>query len=533
MIASYTTHIQIYPPDPFYLFFSLPIYYWIGILILIVAILIRIIVDIEITKTDTFIDIAILGLTTFYYSITTFVYPTIRYVDTYYLYWYLLNPVISAGTINIPVNYSPMYYTIFNASTIFFAYIFQFNLSPSIVANSFPILVISTGSIITYILCMKYSGRYALIGGLFFILFNWDACHLAPQHYSYILSFLILFLIVILLIKKKKEKIIYFIPLLILLVVITLSHLLASIILLYFFVSIFIIFIICELLFGRLKYLLNPIKDYCNQKKIILLPTFFLFIAFITYMIFIGIYYFQKLATFSNVVFSSFFEYHQINLVHRAVLHTIPSSLYMDVYYIRISVLFSYLILSVIFSLIIIYIYLKQPSAIKKISYVIFMIIALFVLFSFGGILLATGNATYGYERSYPLSLIFFGVLASVIFSLNNSLNKVISVLKKIIVIFIVILIILLPIIKYGSDPYHFFSESEDKANQFGINHIEKFEMTLYENNTFSIMTYNDKALEDQAGLQQYLNKFNNKSLNKIYDVGKTCKIYLDFTQSI
>jgi hypothetical protein len=97
--------------------------------------------------------------------------------------------------------------------------------------------------------------------------------------------------------------------------------------------------------------------------------------------------------------------------------------------------------------------------------------------------------------------------------------------IKSCVILIIILLILILPITNYGSDPYHFFSESEDKANQFGFNHIENFKLTLYDEKTYSNMMYNYKTLKERQGLQ-YLNKFNNRVLNKIYDVGNACKIY-------
>jgi len=521
MITSYTTNIQIYPPDPFYLFFNLSIYYWIGILILIAVILIRINLNLGISKIIQFLDITILGLATCYYSIITFIYPTIRYVDAYKFYWRLINPVIDAGTVGIQSYNSPMYNTIFNASTIFFSYIFQFNLPPYIIANTFPLLVVFSGSIITYILSSKYSSQYGVIGGIVFLFFYFIGCHLAPQNFAYIPAFFILFLMICLLTTGKK---IYRIPLILLFPTVIFSHLLTNIILIYSFLGIIVLLIIYKFSQFQFPSILPNVLRYDRMNQELIIPTFLFVISFISYLIYTNIIYFKKLIDFSNIILASILEYEseEISLVHRTVVNTTPHILYIYDYQIRMAILFLYLLFSIIFSFTILYLYSKKSEKIDNFPYCLLIIIIFFITFSYGGILILTGNSFYGFERSYPISLIPLGVLSTIFLSLNSSSNKIIKIIRSLFIVVVVLLIIIFPISKYGSDPYHFFSESEDKANQFGLTYNEKDFEHL---NAFSNMIYNSRVLKQQGGIK-YLNAFENNSLNKIYDVGKTKQIY-------
>jgi len=133
-----------------------------------------------------------------------------------------------------------------------------------------------------------------------------------------------------------------------------------------------------------------------------------------------------------------------------------------------------------------------------------------------------TGNSDYGFGRSYPMSLIGFGILSTIFLSMDVSKNRIIKTIKTLFLFVVIFLIVMLPAIKYGSDPYHFFSESEDKANQFGYRYIEQYELF---DQSFSNMIYNSRTLKEQTG-EYYLNQFNNIMMNKIYDVGKTNQIY-------
>lgn len=521
MMASHSTNIQIYPPNPFHLFFNLSICYWVGIFLLILLMLIRIRFVEEISERIIILDIVFLFTLTCYYSITAFIYPTIRYVDSYILFWDLLNPIISEGQFNLLLNHSSMYFIYFNASTIFFSYIFQFNSDPHIISNYFPIIVIFLGAFVTYILALNYSKKYAIIGGIIFIIFNWSVPHLAPQDFAYISLFFIIYLVYTLLNRDTKNS---FFLLLLFLTTTIFSHLLSNFILLYFLIGMFFVLSLIQMFPKKISFFSEPFTIYYPKKAQLIIVTSFLGTTFLAYLIGIELY-FEKTVNMVDTILNSFFENEGITLVHRTVVNTTPDFLYQLVYIMRMGVLFLFLFLIIFFSILILYEYFKTPLTLKMPSYVFLTLITLFLLFSFGGILIITGNSTYGFDRAFPLSLIPFGILTTIIFLLNDKLSAYLNMIKSCVILIIILLILILPITNYGSDPYHFFSESEDKANQFGFNHIENFKLTLYDEKTYSNMMYNYKTLKERQGLQ-YLNKFNNRVLNKIYDVGNACKIY-------
>ncbi len=537
LFASHTTHIQIYPPDPFYLFTSLPIYYWIGILFLLALIMLRVLLDASYTRFTQLVDVLTLCLLTFYSSIATFIYPTIRYVDSYFFYWKALNPIISAGTLDVNIDTSSMYHTIFNGATIYFSSIFQLDISPHIISNSVPILVITLGSLFTYILSKKHSSRYSLVGGIIFIIFYWVACHMAAQHLTYAIAFSIIYLVLSLFNNSKNMKV-YMFLILICLTTIILSHLLTNIIILYLLISLYVVFALTQLHSEQLTNILcikpiialfSQMKEYHNKKNLLILPILYIFIAFTSYLIYLSVRYSSQLVTTINSIIHSFIEPSEIVLVHRTVVNTIPSDSYMQVYELRMSILFLYLILGIFFSLVILYLHIRERRCIQNAPYPIMIVITFFSLFLFGGLLLATGNAAYGFGRSYPLSLIPFGVLITIILDLIDNLKIPSFQLKKInkflILSLIIAIILVLPILKYGSDPYHFFSESEDKANQFGMRYIEKANLPLYKDNTYSNRVYNYKVLKEQKGID-YEDQFMTKQLNLIYNVGYTGLIF-------
>jgi len=529
MIASHTTNIQIYPPDPFYLFTSLSIYYWTGIFVLLAVMVLRLLVNTCMTKALQLIDVMTLGLLTLYFSVVTFIYPTIRYVDSYNFYWNLLHPIISAGTTDICIDYSPMYHTIFNGATIFLSYLFQLNISPHLISNSFPILVIFSGSLFTYVLSSRISDNYPLIGGIVFIIFNWDACHMAPQHFVYIISFCILCLVLYLFddIQNRRTHVLL---LIICLTTTMFSHLLTCIIILYFLIFLFAVLTVVEFRFrhfASIQTFMSQLRKYAATKSLLLWPILYLGVAFLSYLLHNSVHYFAKLVSFSSNIYRSFVENDGIVLVHRTVVDVVPSDSYIMVYELRMGILCLYLFLAIVFSLLILNDCNRKTEKSWACSYSILTILVFVSLFLFGGILLAFGNAVYGFERSYPLSLIPFGILASIAFGLKTPSEWLMKLNKIITISVIVVIILLLPVAKYGSDPYHFFSESEDKANQFGRNHVENFDLTLYEEGTFSNMMYNNKVLKEQSG-REYKSQFMIEGVNKIYDVGGTSQIFKD-----
>ena len=533
LLASHTTHIQIYPPDPFYLFTSLSIYYWIGVFFLLALIVLRVLIDAPYTKFIQLVDVLTLCLLAFYYSIVTFIYPTIRYVDSYSFYWNLLNPIISAGTLDVNINYPSMYHIIFNGTTIYFSSIFQLDISPHIISNSVPILVITLGSLFTYLLSKKYSSRYSLVGGIIFIIFSWDACHMAPQHLTYVIAFSLIYLVLSLFTNSKNIKV-YMYLILICLTTLLLSHLLTNIIIFYLLISLYVIFALTQLrsehltnmfCFKPIMALFGQMKEYQSKKNLLILPILYMFVAFTSYLIYLSARYSSKLVNTINDIVHSFIEPNEIVLMHRTVVNAIPSDSYMLMYELRMGILFLYLILGTLFSLIVFYLHIRETKYIQNAPYSIIIVITFLSLFLFGGSLLATGNATYGFGRAYPLSLIPFGVLITIILNLKVPSLKSRKIDKFLILSLIIAIILVLPILKYGSDPYHFFSESEDKTEQFKMQYIGKNDSSLYRYNIYSNRIYNFKVLKEQTGLD-YRNQFTTKQLHLIYNVGYTSLIF-------
>ena len=532
LLSSHFTLILTYPPNPFYLFSNISFIYWIGLGFLITLIILKINLCGGNKILGKLLDIGILIFVSSYYYVGSFIYSTIRYADSYNFYWNFVNPIISAGSLGA-IDRTGMYSTVFNQATIFFTYLFQLNSNPHLISNYFPIFVIILGSVLTYALATKYSNQYGLLGGIAFILLGCGLFHLSPQHYAYILAFFSIYLIFKLLLfgnveNNTQKK--YLVLLIIFIMAILFSHLLTSIILLYTLVMVLIFGIVVDHIMIRS----NHESDYKNITFMnignFILPISILFVGLMGYLLHYGYYYFKKLVFFSDGILDSVLNYdpYAISLVHRTVVNTSPSDLYQLAYQMRIEVLIVYSVIGIVSSLFMYYFYYYRRNVDIWKPYLIGAATFFLVLFSFGAILILSGNSNYGFGRALPISLIPLGILITALYSQRIIMKHSIKMALKIFIILtLIVLMVIAPITNYASDPYHFYSESEDKANKFGMSYLDDFVIISGYNWVISKITYNRMVLKEQSGLE-YLNKFVGKNVNKIYDVGDNAKMYRD-----
>lgn len=539
--ASYTTHIQSYPSDALYYFKSVSPFYWLGLSLLILILFIRLYTNAIGDLSGKVIDISILFLFTIYYNFVALIYQTIRNVDAVKFYYNFINPTIT--TYSLDIIHSPMYRDIYTAPTIYFSYFFQLPINSHVLSNLFPILITFFGSIIVYMLATKITKNYAIIGSVFFIYLNFINPHIAPQYFAYILIFLI-FLLIVYLLDNRAFSLKFFILLIIPLTALAHTHLLSNIIVIYSMAFIIISLYIINIFLNHFGQNYENNKLVCKtlnysslfKSKTLNKSLIYLSVLFIFTLMYQSMYYFRKLIHWTDNIVDSVDDVGDFALEHRTVVGNIPSESYSFMNELRMITLYTYLIISFLVILLTIYIYIKHTQTYNKsnniyIIKIIFIQLTIFIsLLSYGLILIGTGNTTYGYERSYVISLIPLGLLISLVLS-NDLLNaKVLATLKIIFVLIIIALVLIHPITTHGSEPYHFFTESEDASIRFGCEHIKGYRAMFHPNtHHYKNNLYNWNELKLQGG-QNYIDRYDNihRYSNKMYDAGIYTKIYVN-----
>lgn len=522
VLSCYFTHIVFYQPNAFFLFESLNFFYWIGIIAFIMLIILRIIHPIK----SIIFDLSIIFIAIFYTGIVSFIYEVPRNVDTYRLYWELFEPAIKLGTFNTNlINFSNQYHYSYITSSVFLTYVVQLHSDPYLILRLYTIYYYFFGSIIIYVIGRFISEKYAVMGSLAFILFYWLPAQFSPQTFTFLIIFS-LFLALFKFLQTDERK--YAIIASFYVVVIALSHMLSNIIIIFILSLIYF----CMVLFYVLnKYGWMPGEtnffQFNNQKQSILQILIISVLAYLSYASYAANTLFSITVNFIDNRIDDLVDYDGISLTHRSISDLFPpSASYLMAYNIRMLTLIIYIIIGIVCTLFIIYSFRfkEKFDVLHKKILLIFTLIFLFAV-SFSAILLLSGDNTYGYDRPFPISLVMFSLL--IVFFISFEEYKLNSGARKTLIILLFIgLLITTPISRYASDPYHFFSESEDQANLFGRSYFNDFQIgALGVKNSYSSIAFNSKELKYQRG-SEYAKQYNFITLSKIYDVGNSASHY-------
>jgi hypothetical protein len=514
-----TTHIYKIPPDPFYYAKQLPIFYWIGMMLICITLILSLYGQpLPKPKKHEFTEIIfIIILILYLFGTPSFIYTNPRFMDVYGVS-YIVDRVIEAGGAHI--RYAGlMYQTEFQGSILLFSMFSECTgINILVVSKYYPIYLMFIISILIYGISRKISSKYCLFAPIAYLSLAWvQEYHLAPQSHVLILSILLLFLLVILLTGKDTHNDLNN-KLLIIIVwfAICISHAVTPILNLIslFFLFFSYIFLKYSSLFTK-KNLLEGISTKMESLSALLILFVTVYIAYILYasdFIFARVISTMK-ATINRMQYGETFV-----VVNRAV--TTPTQSYLFCYYVRWYIIIGTMVFGI---LSIFYLFLKNRDRTSN-----FVISSLFIGYSLLGLyLIISGYNVYGSDRSFIFLLIPFSILCSMVLHTELKLkgntykiiaSKIFRIFKISLVLFIITAMSLLPITRYGTDPYEFVSESHYAGREFGSRH------PISDSLTFTNFSYNHIELKQQRG-EEYINSFNSNNLNRIYDSGQ-CKIH-------
>jgi hypothetical protein len=523
VLACYFTNIVIFPPESLYLFENLNFCYWIGLAILALVISFRIYYPVR----STVLDIFIIFLAILYSDVAQFIYIAIRYMDSYLLYWNLIEPGIRLGTFNselITYSQPSVYQYTYNTSTILFAYLIEICNHPYAVFNIFPVYTHYFGALFIYAIGRFYSKEYAFVGGVAFAPFNWLSDHISPQEYAYLLIFSLVFVLYKYFQTNEKR----YVGIVILFVcIIAISHMLSNLIILGLLLLL-LITIISGILLNKYKIVQFDINLFNLKTQI--QPLFIILIisslSYLSYAIFSSRYLFQKTVGFSTNYIENGLNIESISLTHRTISESHPpSASYLISYDIRMLSLSAFMIIGIICILFILYSFrFDKKSEVSQKKMLCFFILFFVFPVSFTVLFLLMGNSEYGFERPYSIAL--FALCVMLVFFIScEGIKKLITARKTLMIILIIGLMILNPINKFASDPYQFYSESHDQATIFTKSiYVDPYMVSNGDLILYTNLEYDYAELKSQTG-SRYANGFS--SLNKIYDVGRSASEYV------
>jgi hypothetical protein len=520
-----TTHINEFPPDVLYYVKQLPIYYWSGMILACITLILLLhnpqseSKKHELIQSTSFIIILMLYL----FGTPSFIYTAPRYLDTYIFTYEIINPVIEAGSACIPYR-GYMYLTEFQGSTILFSMLSQsIGVSTSLISKYYSIYCMFIISILIYIIAKKVSDKYCSFAPVTYLSLAWTSgYHFCPQSHALMLSIVFFFLLIILIIDKGNDinkKIL----IIIVWVAICISHALTPLLNL---VSLFFLFFSYIFLKYLSLFTKRNLLERISTKMESLPHLLILFVTvYIIYILYASSFILKRVistmeATINNIVYGETFV-----VVDRGI--TTPMQSYIFCYNIRMAIIIGTMIFGI---LSIFYLFLESKDRTSS-----FVISSLFLGYSFLGMyLVISGYNIYGPDRSFILLLVPFSILCTMVLHTESKLtnnnhktttSKIFRIFKISLVLFIIIAMFLFPVTRYAGESYEFISESEYAGGKFILHHPSLLPYTtFYTSLTFTNLRYNWWVLKNQKG-DEYINSFNSSGINRIYDSGQ-CKVH-------
>lgn len=541
MLNIHLVHITRYLPDSLYYIKNLSVYYWLGVILIMIVFILIIYAEKKSTiKTGELIYFLLIIFTVLYlHGTTPFIYTNPRTLDVFG-YIYKIDLVGNALFIT-----DPMYFNQFEGSTLMFSTIFQCSKINSLLfAKYYPIYLMTIISLFIYVIAKKTCNKYYIVAPFVGLSLGWiQEYHLSPQSHALILASVLFYLFILYLKQNPNDWPAVFLnsndwPVILLIIVtwsaLCISHALTPIL------------IIVSLIFTcGLNKLLEKIDNSKNELNTIISPKNAKLYKFLGPFIIIYIISFLRSSVAIEGVFSvitsiqsNWIMGNTLKLVDRSVSN--PSLSYLFGYNLRMTIVL-FTIISGFICLFIVY------SMKRNIYYDIYLGGTYLGYLIFGMSLIIMGYNTYAFDRCYMLLLIPYSVMCSMLLDINTYnkryIKKIALYSKIFIILFTLSSIILLPITQNASDPYNFVSESESAGKNFCFKFngnilddpllCDPINQVYPTSTEYSFYTffYNFIELKTQRG-SEYINKIN--SVNTIYNSGqyKTSQVSLSKQES-
>jgi len=524
----------VFPADSLYYIKQLPWFYWFGIALLAVTLILLLFKPLN--KGKIFAEIGLIAILTLYlFGTTSFIYTNARFLDVYGVAD-LVTHVSSTGHL---AGLSSPYLT-FNPTAVVFFSSSNLVLGTEVLsfAKFYPIVSTFLLVFMIYALSHKIVPRYCVMAPVAYLSLAWvQEYHMAPQNYALLLTIpLIILLMKLLESNSALTKTILILALWFLLVY---SHAATPLLNLFALIALLIVYVlITRVPLHQARLIAGYISPYMKR---ILSPITIFAVVYIAYIMFENSMVFDNMVDWFQITISNILNGETFALASRNATNPAPS--YVQANIIRWIVIGGTLILGLVSSLYLI---------VKKRAFNWSLIMGSFFIgyMGFSAYLVFGGFATYGPDRGYIFGIIPFSIMTAMLLgSAYNSIrepqvrlpngrnqidlpithNQYGTKLAILVVLFIVASMFLIPVTRYASDPYGFVPESEIAARHFiednpGLGEVigyRYFGAPLM----FSTYRYNLLELKQQGG-QEYLDGFNSGDLNRMYDSGQS-QIYV------
>lgn len=515
-----STRFNHYPPDAFHYAKSLPVSYWLGMMlacILFVSLIRRPLSGGHKTTIE-IVFIAILVL--YLFGIVCFAYPTLRFFDSYGMAeradWIAENSGIFGAYTGVPT-----YRTEFPGSTVLFATVSEtIGVETMTWAKYYPIYLMLSIAMVLYATGRGITRAYSLAAPVAFLAVSWpQVFHMSPQGHCLILVSVLIALVVGLATTKRIAPGRVGILLVIVWGAICVSHPTSALFSLVALVFLCVAYFVSRAVLSRRRMstaFLIPIRSVIR-----LAPLFM--VAFVVYLTWAADYVFASVAAIARecghrLVHAS--EY----FVTTNRLVTTPAQSYLDASYFRWVVIVCILVLGATVAA-----YLLVRNREKTLPFVVGCLFTGYI--GIAVFLVVVGYEYYGHERSLVFATIAFAIMASMLLAsrVGKRMRSWSSILTLILVTFVVFAMMSLPVTRYASDPYEFASEPEYAARMFAMEHGDV---------AFHILrpclesSANNAYLKNLLSWDEYVSRIEADLADKIYESGTLNALYWPRTGS-
>ncbi|MDY6836308.1 MAG: hypothetical protein SVY53_16070 [Chloroflexota bacterium] len=463
-----TTYIQRFPPDPFYYLRQLPSFYWIGILIVCVTLVIMLLRPRFNTKRNKLIDLALVTLFMLYlFGTPCFIYPTTRYLDAYEVSKFTTTVAESGqiGKSEITWYDSGIYESSFPGAIICFSMFTQITGTEMLdLAKFYPLLLMGIICLLIYAIASRIAPQYAIMAPVALLGISWvQGYHLSPQAHAFILSTVFILLFSLSFNRGSSTYCLFHnlgtptrLLVVIIWIAIVTSHPSTIVILLLFLVFIAIIYEILRLLE---KYnTISSLPISLHSRSLYQMVLLFI-VIYVSYTTFQADFILADTAELIKETGLSLLQGGEPKLTSDIV--ATPSQLYVTTNYFRWFCIIGSVLLGIVAT---------GYSLYKGNDKTIVFLFSSFLAANLGlaAFLIFTGYNVYGYDRAYMFFTIPFGIISSIAIGLSTQRQCLrILIFQICLVGFGIISICLIPITYYGSDPYEFISEPQQTMMNF------------------------------------------------------------------
>jgi hypothetical protein len=506
-------YITNFPTDTFFYSKSLPVYYWAG---MVVNILILILIFSLESKKSVFDVLFISILVAYLFGTPCFIYSNARMLDVHYYLIYTVDLLLRnqySDRFGVYLIDFPLATTFFYMDTV------VLNVPSLIFAKYYPMLLLFVTSLFIYVSSKKIVSDSAIFSSVGFLsLAIIQEFRLCPQ--SYVLMIFAAFLFVLIWAFNGQYLDIKISLLILLWISIILAHPSTPMINIASSLIAIVVYWILETKRNRIFSLKRfNFKVFHQRLKSLMIFS----IIYIAYIVYKSQFLLGEVARKLELVIYDVL-YGDIIYIPAPQVIT-PSFSYIIIYYLRWTEL-----MGMIFLAIISFVIITKGKNYGEIYFARLLLAVFLGYIGFSVMLIASGKsgASYGPDRSLIFALFPCSILLAIAMSTNQT-KKIYSIAKSLLLIFVSLSLMLIPLTQYGSDPYNFISNSEQAGMNFILRNpgssINPFDFFKGEFGYSPYMNYwhNLFELKQQSGLR-YKNSFSKQ--HAIYSSGE-CKIYI------